>query len=159
MEAKQHMNDSKAIEEARGFIRLALPLMSQYQIPITPKNYAVWYKYISSADNELSRTIDSMRDKGEEFSDENNESLYWRFCAEKGENELRKFREDLKQILMDITKEVNEITGQAQEYHSLVSNSVNSLSDDASVKDIKNVITTIINETKMIAGFGKTMQH
>jgi diguanylate cyclase len=154
-----NMDNTKSVEEDPGYIRLALPLMSKYNIPITPKNYSVWYKYVSCADKELNRTIDAMRDQGEAFFEEKNERLYWRFCAEKDEHELRKLREDLQQILVTILREVTELTGQTHEYESFVSNSVNMLSDNASIHDIRNVISEIIDKTKTLGGYGKTISH
>ena len=144
------MDETTSVEEDPGYIRLALPLMSKYNIPITPKNYSVWYKYVSCADRELNKTIDTMRDQGEAFFEEKNEGLYWRFCAEKDEHELRKLREDLQQILVTILREVTELTGQTHEYESFVSNSVNMLSDNASIQDIRKVISEIIDKTKTL---------
>lgn len=54
------MAEEKSIEEIHGYIRLALPLMSEHNIPITPSNYSVLYKYVSGTNGELSRTIDAM---------------------------------------------------------------------------------------------------
>ena len=70
------MDDEKSLEEINGYLRLALRLMSQYKVPVTPRNYNVWYKYVSGSDGELNRTIDAMRKKEEEFSQENNKALY-----------------------------------------------------------------------------------
>jgi exonuclease I len=64
------------------------------------------------------------RTRGEEFSEEKNESLYRRFFGEKDENELKKIREDLQQILATILREVTELTGQTEEYESFISNTV-----------------------------------
>jgi diguanylate cyclase len=153
------MDNRSLVEEAHGYIRLALPLMSGQNIPITPRNYAVWYRYVSGADGELSKTIDAMLKKGEEFSEERNETLYQRFCAEKDENELGKIREDLQQVLRTILKEVTDLTDQTQEYESFVSHSVNMLSEDTSIQEIKNVVGEIIDRTKSLGRFGKTVQH
>jgi diguanylate cyclase len=153
------MDDRNSIAEIHGYIRLALPLMSKYDIPITPRNYTVWYKYVSGRDSELSRTIDAMRERGEAFSEEKNEALYHLFCAEKDENELKKIREDLQQILITILKEVMELTGQAQEYESFVSKSVNTLSEGASIQEIKHVISEIVDKTKTLGKSGKTIRH
>ena len=71
--------------------------MSKQKIPITPKNYSVWYKDVSGADRELSTIIEAMLNNGEEFSEERNEALYRQFCREEDESELRKVREDLQQ--------------------------------------------------------------
>ncbi len=153
------MDGKKSIEEIHGYIRLALPLMSEHNIPITPSNYSVWYKYVSGVDGELSRTIDSMLEKREEFSEEKNKALYAKFCAEKDEDELRKIREDLQQILVILLKQVTELTGQAHEYEAFVFKSVDLLSEDAPIQEIKNVISEIIDKTKTLGKFGKTLQH
>ncbi len=152
------MDDEKSLEEINGYLRLALRLMSQYKVPVTPRNYNVWYKYVSGSDGELNRTIDAMRKKEEEFSQENNKALYEQFCSEKNENELRKIREDLQQILATILRGVTELTGQTQEYESFVSSSINMLSEDASTQDIKNVIGKIIEKTKTLGQSGRTMR-
>jgi diguanylate cyclase len=153
------MDDKETIADTHRYIRLALPLMSKYNIPVTPRNYAVWYKYVSCSNDELNRTIDAMLERKEEFSEEKKETLYRQFCVEKGENELGKLREDLRQILLTILSEVAEITGQSEEYESFVSNSVNMLSEDASVQEIKNVISEIIDKTKTFGGFGKIIRN
>lgn len=153
------MDSRSFIDEVHGYIRLALPLMSKQNIPITPKNYSVWYKYVSGADAELSGTIDGMLQDGAEFSEEKNDDLYRRFCAETDASDLRKVREDLRQVLQTILREVTELTGQTQEYESFVSHSVGTLSEDASIQDIKNVINEIIDKTRTLGTFGKTIQH
>jgi diguanylate cyclase len=153
------MDGKKSIEEIHGYIRLALPLMSEHNIPITPSNYSVWYKYVSGVDGELIRTIDAMLEKREAFSEEKNKALYAKFCSEKDENELRKIREDLQQILVILLRQVTDLTGQAHEYEAFVSKSVDLLSEDAPVQEIKDVITEIIDKTKTLGTFGKTLQH
>jgi diguanylate cyclase len=152
------MDDKKSVEEIHNYVRLALPLMSKHNVPVTPRNYAVWYEYISGSNNELCRTIDTMLEKEEIFSEEQNEILYRRFCAEKDENELRKLREDLQQVLVSVISEVSELSGQTEKYESLISKSVNELSEDAPAEKIRNVVSEIIVETKAIGRYGKSLQ-
>jgi len=153
------MYDKKSTEELNSYVRLALPLMSEHKVLVTPRNYAVWFEYVAGSNNELNKTIDTMVDKGENFSEEKNETLYLRFCAEKDENELRKLREDLQQILVTILSEVTQLSGQTEKCGSLVSNSVAKLSEEASIQEIKNVANEIVSETKAIGEFGKTVQQ
>jgi diguanylate cyclase len=61
--------------------------------------------------------------------------------------------------LLTILSEVAELTGQTEEYESFVSNSVNMLSEDASVQEIKNVISKIIAKTKTLGKSRKTIRH
>jgi diguanylate cyclase len=154
-----HTMDHKSlIKEAHGYLRLVVPLMSEYNIPVTPKNYSVWYKYVSGTDSELRKTIDSMLEKGEVFSEETNETLYWHFCAEKDENQLRDLRDDLQQILMTILREVTELTGQTQKYGSFIAGSVKTLSENPSLGEVRDIVKAIIDETKTLGSFGKTVQ-
>ncbi len=153
------MDSKSLIEEVQQYLRLALPIMSKQRIPITPKNYAVWYKYVSGADEELRTTIDAMLQREEDFSAEENEALYRRFCSEEDSAGLRKIREELQELLRTILKEVTELTGETKDYESFISQSVDRLSEDASIEEIKSVFTEIINKTKTLGGFGKAIQH
>ena len=69
------MDDKKSIEELHNYVRLILPLMSKHYVPITPRNYTVWYEYVSGDNNELRKTIDAMLEKEEKFTEERNETL------------------------------------------------------------------------------------
>jgi diguanylate cyclase len=153
------MDDRQLIEHTLTYFRLALPLMSKHNIPITPRNYSIWYKYVSSDEEELTGVIDGMIEAGDQFSEEVHEALYRRFCVGKDESELRKIREDLQQILLIIFNEVSELTGQTGEYERFVSSSVNMLSEDASIQEIRDVIGEIIDKTRALSEFGKSIRN
>jgi diguanylate cyclase len=153
------MDDGKSIDETAGYLRLAVPLMSQHGIPMTPRNYSTWYMYVSGGDGELAQAIEAILEAGEKFTEKQNEELYLRFCAGKDEKALRKIRADLQEVLRAILKEVTELTGQTEEYESFVSNSVNMLSDEASIQEIRRVISEIIDKTRTLGRFGKNTRH
>jgi diguanylate cyclase len=150
-------NESKDAEH--GYIRLALPLMAKHSVPTTPKNYAVWYEYVSGNNDELRKTVDKIIEKGETFSKEKNEILYQRFCTEKGEDELRELREHLQLVLKTILSEVIKLSGETGKYESLVSESVGKLSEDLTVDTIRNVVNEIIAETRAVGSAGKATEE
>ena len=153
------MNENTAVADSRNYVRLAIPMMTKHSIPITPENYAVWYKYVSGVDSELKRTIDAICIEGKLFTEEINETLHHQFCKEGDENELKKLREDLRQILVTILGQVADLTGQTQRYETFIASSIDVLTEDASVDDVKKVIGDLIRETKTIGKFGKTIQN
>jgi diguanylate cyclase len=151
--------DERASEaEIQSYVRLILPLMTKHKIPILPKNYDVWYRYVSGIDSELNKTIDAILDEGKVFTEEINESLYRQFCSDGDENELKNLREELRQILLTILKQISELTGHTNGYEAFIAASVNKLTEDASIDDVKKVIRELIDETKKIGRFGKTIQ-
>jgi diguanylate cyclase len=153
------MNHEGSTEESKNYVRLALPLMSKHNIPITPRNYTVYYNYVSGDNSELSKAVDAIIEKGQTIDDEKIKNLYFQFCTEKDETGLRNLRNDLQKILTTILGEITGFTGQTEKFETLVSNSVAKLSDDASVQEIKDVVNEIIVATKKIGGFGNTIQH
>ena len=58
------MDDGKSIDETAGYLRLAVPLMSQHGIPMTPRNYSTWYMYVSGGDGELAQAIEAILEAG-----------------------------------------------------------------------------------------------
>lgn len=153
------MHSEKSVSEAYSLVRLALPLMSKYHIPATPRNYTVWYHYVSGTNSELSKTIDALRERGEEFTEEKNEILYCQYFSQKDENELKNIRQELEHILTTVLREVTDLTGQTEEYQSFLSNTVPILVKDASVQQLKEVMGEILDKTKTLSDFGKTLRR
>ncbi len=153
------MDELMSIEETAGYVRLALPLMARLGIPMTPRNYTVWYQYVSGKNKDLHEAIDSMIARKEAFFEEKNQELYQHFCATEDESTLREIRKDLRQIMMVVFKEVADLSGQAERYESLVSKSIDKLSEDAPIHAIRRVVDEIITETKAMATSGKALQQ
>jgi diguanylate cyclase len=152
------MDEKTPIGEIQSYFRLAIPLMTKYGIPITPDNYAVWYTYVSGVDSELNKTIDALIKEGKEFTDETSEVLHRQFCTERDENKLKKFREDLREILFTIQRQATDLTGQTENYESLITSSVNALTEDISLDRVQKVIGALIKETKAMGRFGRALR-
>ncbi len=87
------MDVTEPIEESTRCSQLALPLMTKYNIPMTPRNYKTWYYYVSGKNGELKETIDSIIEKKGPFTEKTNEMLYQRFFVEKPEKNLKEIQE------------------------------------------------------------------
>lgn len=153
------MADSKSIEELHSYVRLILPLMSKHSVPITPRNYAVWYEYVSGGNSDLRNVIDEMVEKEEAFTEEINDRLYRQFFAEKDESQLTKLRQDLQKFLETILSEIIGMSGQTERYETVITKSVDKLSGNVSIQSIRKVVNEIIVETKKIGKAGKAIKE
>ena len=153
------MSEKMTMEEVEGYFRLAVPLMKKNGIPITPNNYAVWYRHVSGADANLSRAIDDILGRGEAFTEETNDALYRQYCAESDESTLKKLREALRQILQTIMRQMSNLTGKVEDYESFATHSVGMLAESSSSNEVKQIVGGLIEETKAIGTFGKTIQN
>lgn len=149
------MNLTETLEETAKYVRLILPLMTKHRIPITPINYATWYYYVSGKNKDLKEAIDHIIEKEEPFSEKTNEEIYRRFFLEHEENSLHEFRGKLQQTLLVVFGELKELSGQTQEYETTALESVEQLSEDMSVQDIRDVLDDVIVATKKIRESGK----
>ena len=75
------MNDKRSIEELNSYVRLALPMMSNHNMPITPINYTVYYTYVSGNNNELSKAFDRIITKGGTIDNEKIQNLVFSFLS------------------------------------------------------------------------------
>ena len=153
------MNGTVSLEETARYVRLVLPLMTKHSVPITPKNYTTWYYYVSGKNKELRETIDSIIEKNEPCSEETNERLYQRFALEKEESMLNEIREQLQQTLLTVFRELDEFNGQTQVYESTTLQSVEKLSKNMSVQDIRSILDEVIVATKKLRRSGEVTQQ
>ncbi len=153
------MNISESQEEVSRYVRLTLPLMTKHGIPITPKNYATWYYYVSGRNKALQEAIDSIIERNEPYTEETNEEIYQRFVVEQEENVLNGIREKLQQTLLTVFGELNELSGQTQEYESTALSNAEKLSDEMSISDIRNILDEVIVATREIRKSGEATQQ
>jgi diguanylate cyclase len=153
------MAEQTVVEESAAFTRLTLPMMVQHGIPTTPRNYATWYRYVAGTDTDLKEAIDRMLEEGASFSEETCEMLYRRYCAEKDETAVLALRESMRNVLGGLLGTFGNFNEQSEEYETLVSSSLEKLSDQSSVQDIRTIVDEIIDRTKELGESGRTMQN
>lgn len=153
------MGEKKEIGAIYDCLRLVLPLMSRYDIPVTPQNYAVWFAYVSESNSKLCKTINDMIDNGHAFNEETNEDLYRRYGLTDNEKNVNELLENLKQVLVAILKEVLQLGGRTNQFESTLSECADRLSEDLTIKDIKGITSAIITETKNIGRFSQDLQR
>ncbi len=153
------MSDQAKFDESINFVRLALPLMTKYRVPATPKNYTVWYCYVSGADKELNKEIDELTSGNAEFSEETNDMLYRRFFSGSDEGVLREMRGEMQEVLVSVFTDLAKMSGQADNFENVMSKSMSKLDEDIPVKEIKKVVGEIITETKVVKESGHAVNE
>ena len=153
------MVEKRPIGEIYDCLRLVLPLMSKHNIPVTPQNYAVWFAYVSETNGELCKAINQLIENGQPFNDDVNQSLYQKYGLGGDEHITNELLATFKQVLVEILKEVLQFSGQTDNLEGTLSECVDKLSDDLTVREIKNITSTIISETKTIGYHGHKLHR
>jgi len=152
------MNYSDSVGEAAESMRLVLPLMSKYEIPIDPMNYAVWYEYVSGKNQALTSTINQIIKKIDKLPLDINRELFNRFIAMHSESDLDEVHKGLLKILTEILKNIIDAGDEATQFSELLSQSSSQLKAVEASAAVQGIVDLILTETKKMEDSGKLLQ-
>ena len=139
-------NDS--VEKSSEYLRLALKYIGQYRLPVDPMNYRLWYEYVSGRNQELTKAIDSVKDK-HEINPEVCQNLYKRYIADTNKVIIEKIRLRTQHILAEVLKSIVSAGGDISKYSDKLEIFAEELlSDVESTENIRNLVNDILQDTK-----------
>lgn len=139
-------------------LRTALPLMSQYDVPIYPRNYAVWYDYVRGDNQSLKQAIDARIEQAEPFTSEFNDSLYIDYVADADEKRIRSLQQDLVAALMAVQVNIDIAGSSSSQLEGTLNSQSQRLSDDLDPDGIKAVVSTLKSELEAMQDSTQTLQ-
>lgn len=145
-------------ETAAEYLRMALPLMSRYQVPTTPDNYATWYMYVSGENAELHAEIDRLISEKSAFTDSVNVQLYRQYVAEQDLGNVDEIRSNLNKLLSEVGTSLNEAGDGARSFEGTLGGIAKDFSKKEDLNDIRDLLTTLITETRQMQSATSAMQ-
>jgi diguanylate cyclase len=145
----QHPDDVSPATAAE-YLRMVLPLMTKHEVPATPENYAVWYSHVSGANNELSAEIERLTSSNTAFSRDICRRLHRRYVLDRDTKNIEHVRTSLGQLLTDVGSSLHGAGNDADAYVGTLDGAVVHLSTADDLHDIRNLLTTLISETRSI---------
>lgn len=155
------MQESDSQNTSAEFMRLAIPLMNQHGISVTPQNYAVWYEYVAGTNLPLKEAIDTHIIKQGSIDDTRTKELYGYFLESgKEQHDLIMLRQELRrlveEVLVQTTKGVEAASGVAEQ----LADNLIKMHPNMSREQVSIVIKDVIAETRefMVSGTQITSQ-
>ncbi|HHH38370.1 MAG TPA: diguanylate cyclase [Sedimenticola sp.] len=130
--------------------RLAVPLMTKQGIPPTPKNYAVWFRYVSGENGALNERIDQLIADKTRFTDEINEQLFDEFLSECNLSQLEQIRHNIQDALRETATVLTDTGSDAARYGETLEKFGASCSSAESIRDVYGLLTEVLQETRKI---------
>lgn len=133
------------------YLKKAMPLMIQYQIPTTPTNYALWYHYVSDNNSELKKQLDSKIAAHGTCTPSASEELYQQHIVGNREQELKQLRDDLATMTNDLSSSLHDTINDANEFDRMLNRCFNELSavdnDGFSVERTLTTVRELVKES------------
>lgn len=93
------MNYDDTPEQSAEWLRLAIAQMSKHEAAFHPVTYAVWYEYVSGANEALRRDIDHLTMNGRKLTEEITRRMFDKHVAEITAERAQRINGDLRRML------------------------------------------------------------
>ncbi len=140
-------SSSAQLEKTANLLREAIPIMSKLNIPLTPENYHVWYKYTMGGNPELNKTIDELLENGTKFTSKVNHELHKTYVYQAPEELLTSFHQDVQKMVARLFEKINGMTKKTQNYSSTLEEYNDVLQSNPDIDTLTGLITNLIDAT------------
>ncbi len=147
------------MKQAEKYGESALGFMHKLGVPPHPANYAVWYVYHNGKLPDLKKELDGLVSGKKPFDEAVNADLYDRFFGHEAEGAvLDESSRRLESVVTKLQGYLGKTEGRAASYGEALVNCSDELSETASPAQIREVVGTLLTETKKMAEEHKKLQ-
>jgi diguanylate cyclase len=130
--------------------RATLALIERHKVGLSPRNYAIWYAYVSGVPAELVKALDIVISNGIEYTDDISRGLFDRFLAAPPPQLAGDVNERLGKQLRDAMRILDEAGAGTQAYGKALRSAVGQLAGDGGLKTVREVIASLVAETQVM---------
>ena len=154
------MTATESFDTASERLRLALPLLSKYRIPIAPLNYAVWYAYVAGSSPVLRDVIDR-RIENEQVIDETvTRELYLRYVDPSDQTRVQAAQLTVRRLLEAMSGSLDAADSDVSRYEQTLKASAAQLTPDIEADALRGLVDGLITSTQqMNAGNAALHEH
>lgn len=153
------MSYTEERNKAGEYLRLALGLITKYNLPVDPVNYTVWYEYVSGKNAKLKKALDLSIAQEKPISNQLVEAVYQKYVADGDRLVVSKLLTKISLMLKDITSHVTDtqgdLAGHGQNLEGLAARTV----DVNDFNEMKDIVDQMLIETKELLKSGKRLQN
>ena len=152
------MSERSRNDEAAEYLRLSLPMMAKYAIPVTPSNYAVWYEYVSGDNQPLRQAIDDLIEYEGKINEVVIQDLYERYVTDATQKRFAKTREALRSLLEEMGGSIGHADDEVSRYEASLAGYSDRLRGDVSTGELRQVVEQLSEETRSVRETGSALQ-
>lgn len=134
--------------ESAELLRLTLPLMARYKVPVTPRNYAVWFDFVRGSNPQMKAEIQQLIDTHATFTSELNDQLYEKYKSDCDVRQFAKIHSEMSELMGDLSQSLKQAGNQAQHFGGHLDGVVESVQHKTGIDDILDLLKSLLEETR-----------
>lgn len=141
---------SEPFDQASENLRRTLPLINQYQTPVNPVNYAVWYEYVAGTNQALKKAIDSFLKKQQKITPDVIQQLYEKYVLMGMPERLEATNRELGAVVDNTMSQLNRVEMAADDFSEDLAIQQTRLEQSKDPDEIKGVLADILENTRRL---------
>jgi len=144
-------------EQAAEYLRLALPLLAKFQLPVNPVNYAIGYHYVAGYNPDLHEAVDRLIQDRQSLTPEVCIRLYKEHILDAAARRFEKVGGSLQHLVRNTLEELESAEQRAAASSAALERQAGAL-DRQPPDRIVEILQTVIDETRSLAKAGHELR-
>jgi len=153
----RHKEDT--LESTSEYLRLALPFMSRFRIPVTPKNYGVWYEYVTGKNFLLKQEIDALLANNRTVDEVTTIHLYRKYIDPTNMEWIEKARGNLNQVADSVVTSLDVAQGEATRYRQSLDQCNTDINDNINPDELRALLRSLAESTRRMSEGNEQLQQ
>ncbi|HHJ39790.1 MAG TPA: GGDEF domain-containing protein [Methylothermaceae bacterium] len=145
-------------EQAAEYLRLTLPWLAKFKLPMNPINYAIGYDYIAGNNRLLREAIDNLTKNQQSLTEAHCIQFYRQYILDEAARRFEKVGDSLSHLVQQTLQEVEKTEAQASQSSVNLEEQAQALSTQPPEK-IAEVLQNVIQETRALAETGSQLKN
>lgn len=160
--------DNKAVfDDSVIALKKTIPLMMKYSVPVLPKNYALWYTYVSNENPELSKEIDSVLSTKAPFTDLHADNLFDKHFQSTEHEQVEQLSNSVEEFAYSISQSIGFTQQGAEKFEQAMDichGQLNDLENSAlEAEEISKFVGDLLSKSLEMRdnakGFGESLKN
>jgi len=149
------VNLKKSLEVANRVIEL----MGDNQSPAKPRNYEIWYNYLTSKDDELKKSVDRAVSDDGILTETAAAEIYQNYlCPSNGVKEVGAVNSQIGGEIDQVMQMLDAALGTSQEFGESLNEKTGQLETETDPETIKMIVESLVHSTKAIEENNQELQ-
>ena len=153
------MTSPVSFETASERLRIALPLMSRYHIPVAPLNYAVWYEYVAGSSPVLRDVIDRMVKSEQAIDEVVTRELYQRYVDPTDQTRVEAVQRTVRRLIEAMSVSLDAAGNEVSRYEQSLQECAAQLTGDIEADELRGLVDGLITSTQQMNAGNATLQN
>ena len=133
--------------EAAHYLREAIPLMVKHKVHANPRNFALWYAYVSQHNNDLVKEIDDTIAEYQTCPDHIASDLFRRYIIDDEIEFGEEIQRQLTTLLEDLGSQSNTMAKGSDKYSEFLEQGLKNIKENSTKSDLQAVVKTLLEQT------------